>query len=78
MMQQNISPVILTWKQTQLLIRVIMMRYVNQSIIRLYQTYENKYLGKGSGWFIDSVKDHVINFSKWNPLACRSYISFLR
>ena len=32
---------ILTRKQTQLLIRVIKMMYLNQSILQLYQTYKN-------------------------------------
>ena len=30
--------------------------------------------GKGSGWITDSVIDHNINSSKYNPLARRSYI----
>ena len=30
--------------------------------------------GKGSGWSIDSVIDHAINISKYNPLAGSSYI----
>ena len=42
----------------------------NQSILQLYQTS----LGKGSGWIIDSVIDHIINISKYNPLAGSSYI----
>ena len=33
-----------------------------------------KPLGKGSGWIIDSVIDHIINISKYNPLAGSSYI----
>ena len=33
-----------------------------------------KYLGKGSGWIIDSVVDHIINVSKYNLLASSSYI----
>ena len=28
-----------------------------------------KPLGKGSGWIIDLVIDHIIGFSKHNPLA---------
>ena len=31
-------------------------------------------LGKGSDWIIDSVIDHTINISKYNPLAVSSYI----
>ena len=29
--------------------------------------------GKGSGWIIDSVIDHTISISKYNPLAGSSY-----
>ena len=63
------------------------MIYLNQFILRLYiQKYKNiqkytknisniqKYLGKGSGWIIDSVIDHIINISKYNLLAADSYI----
>ena len=28
-----------------------------------------KYLGKGLGWIIDSVIDHIINILKYTPLA---------
>ena len=38
-MQQNIARFIRTQKQKQLLMRIIMMMYSNQSIARLYQTY---------------------------------------
>ena len=37
-----------------------------------------KSLGKGSGWIIDSVIDHDINISKYNPLVGRSYIKLPR
>ena len=33
-----------------------------------------KSLGKSSGWIIDSVIDHTISISKYNPLAESSYI----
>ena len=33
-----------------------------------------KSLGKGSGWIIDSVIDHTLSISKYNPLAGSSYI----
>ena len=46
--------------------------YFNQSIVILYQTYK-KSLGKGSGWIIDSVRDHN-NISNYNLWAGRSYI----
>ena len=29
---------------------------------------------KGSGWIIDSVIDHAISISKYNPLAESSYV----
>ena len=32
-----------------------------------------KSLGKSSGWIIDSVIDHTISISKYNPLAGSSY-----
>ena len=43
---------------------------------KLYYNYTNiqKSLGKGSGWIIDSVNDHTITISKYNPLAGSSYI----
>ena len=31
-------------------------------------------LGKGSGWVVDSVIEHNINISKYNPLAGNSYM----
>ena len=37
---------------------------------------KQKCLGKGSGWINDSVIDHTISVSKYNPLAGRSYIKF--
>ena len=33
-----------------------------------------KSFGKGSGWFTDSVIDHTISISKYNPLARSTYI----
>ena len=38
-MQQNIARFIRTQNQKQLLMRIIMMMYSNQSIVRLYQAY---------------------------------------
>ena len=32
-------------------------------------------MGKDSGWIIDSVIDHTISISKYNPLAGNSYIN---
>ena len=50
--------------------KVTLMMCLNQSILQLYQ----KYLGKGSGWIIDSVINHNISISKYNPLAGSIYI----
>ena len=33
-----------------------------------------KSLGKDSGWIVDSLIDHNISVSKYNPLAGSSYI----
>ena len=45
-----------------------------QSVCTAIVTDIQKYLGKGSGWIIDSVIDHTISISKYNPLAGSSYI----
>ena len=63
MMKQNIVIFIRTQKQELLLMRVMLKMYLNQFILRSY-----------SGWIIDSVIDHNINISKYNPLAGSSYI----
>ena len=47
---------------------------VFQSIYTTVITNIQKSLGKGSGWIIDSVIDHTISISKYNPLAGNSYI----
>ena len=47
---------------------------VFQSIYTIIITNIQKSLGKGSGWIIDSVIDHTISISKYNPLAGSSYI----
>ena len=39
--KQNITPFIRPQKQKQLLMKVILMVYLDQSIVRLYQTYKN-------------------------------------
>ena len=41
MMKQNIAPFIHPKGLKQLLMRVILMMYLNQSIVILYQTYKN-------------------------------------
>ena len=39
---------------------------ISQSILQLYQPYK-KSLWKRSGWSFDSVIDHNISISKYNP-----------
>lgn len=41
--------------------------------MNLYYDYikHTKYIGKGSGWVIDSVIDSIINISKYNLLPGR-------
>ena len=53
---------------------------INQSEIDMSQSISTtvisnmkKSLEKGSGWIIDSVIDHNISISKYNPLAGSSY-----
>ena len=47
---------------------------VFQSIYTTITTNIQKYLGKGSGWIIDTVIDHNISILKYNPLAGASYM----
>ena len=46
---------------------------VFQSIYTPIMTNIQKSLGKGLGWIIDSVIDHNIGISKYNPLAGSSH-----
>ena len=66
-----------TQNQKQLSMNVTLM-CLNQSILQLYKTYKNiqekVQVGLLIGWIIDSVIDHNINISKYNPLAGSSYI----
>ena len=50
---------------------------INDAFESIYTTVIGnikKYLGKGSGWIIDSVMDHTISISKYNHLAGSNYI----
>ena len=47
---------------------------VFKSIYTTIMTNIQKSLGKGSVWIIDSVIDHTISISKYNPLNGSSYI----
>ena len=70
MIKQKMTLLIKTRKQKQLLMKVTLMMYLNQSIVELYQTF----LEKGSCSITDSVIDHNINIPKYNRLAGSSYI----
>ena len=39
-MRQNIAPFMQTQKQEQLLMKAILIMYLNQSVVQLYQTYK--------------------------------------
>ena len=45
--------------------KVKLLMYLNQSMVRLHQIYR-KSLVKGLSWIIDSFLDHTINISKHN------------
>ena len=49
-----------------------LMMHLNQSIVLLYKTCKN--LLEKTAWIIDSVTDHSINISKYNPLSGGTYI----
>ena len=51
---------------------------VLKSIYTTITSNIKKYLGKGSGWIIDSVFDHNISISKYNSLAGSICISGIR
>ena len=51
---------------------------VFQSIFTTIITNIQKSLGKVPCWIIDSVIDHTISISKYNPLAGHSYINLLK
>ena len=47
---------------------------MSQSVYTTIISNIKKSLQKGSGWIIDSVTDHTITISKYNPLPESSYI----
>ena len=52
------------------------MHHIHHNNFHTYPTIISniqKSLGKSSGWIIDSVIEHNINISKYNPLAASSY-----
>ena len=70
MMQQNVALFIWTQEHKELLTKVILIMYLNQSIAQLYQTY--KISRKRFG--LDYWFSHTINISKYHTLASSSYI----
>ena len=60
---------IYTQKQRQFLKKVILMRYLNQSILQLYQTYKN---------FRKRLIEHNVSILRYNPLAGNSYIKLTK
>ena len=64
-----------THKQKQLLMKLLLMMFLNQSILQLYQTYKNLQEKVQAGLCIQLQN---INISKYNPLAGSSYIKLLK
>ena len=64
-----------THKQKQLLMKLLLMMFLNQSILQLYQTYKNLQEKVPAGLWIQL---QTINISKYNPLAGSSYIKLLK
>ena len=54
MIKQNMTLIILSKKQKQLLMKVTLMIYLNQSILQFYQTYKNLYERVQTGLLIQS------------------------
>ena len=61
------------WK-TETIINETDINNVLESIYTTVILNIQKSLRKGSGWIIDSVTEHNISFSKYNPLVGSSYI----
>lgn len=73
--KQYITRLMLTQKQKQLLLKVILIIYFSQFILWLYDCIRHKKISrKGSGWITDSVIVHNIDISICNFLVGTSYI----
>ena len=68
-MKQNITLFVHPQRLKQLLVKVILMIYLNRFIVQLYQIYK-KTLEKGLGWIIDLV---TVNVSKYKLLSDRRF-----
>ena len=64
-MKQNITLFVHPQRLKQLLVKVILIIYLNRFIVQLYQIYK-KTLEKGLGWIIDLV---TVNVSKYKLLS---------
>ena len=73
MIKQNTAHFICPQMLKPVSVRVILMMYLNQSMVRLYQIYK-KSLGKGLRWIVDSVVGYTINISNYKLLSGSSYI----
>ena len=73
MIKEILVPFIWTQKQKQLLTKVILTIYLNQSILWYFDS-----LGKDSNWINDPFIDHNINISKYNPVAGSIYFKLPR
>ena len=61
-------------QKTALFFRTKKQKQLFESIYSTIITSIQKSLGKGSARLIDSVVNHTINISKYNPLTGNSYI----
>ena len=68
-MKQNITLFVHPQRLKQLLVKVILIIYLNRFIVQLYQIYK-KTLEKGLGWIIDLV---TVNVSKYKLLSDRRF-----
>ena len=72
--KQNMTLFIHTQKQKQQSVKVTLIMCLNQHILQLYISNIQKFILKGSCWIIDSVIDHDISISKYNPFVGSSYL----
>ena len=67
-----------TQKQKQLFMKVILMTYLNQSVLQLYQKYNNLQKKVQDGLLTQLQSIILIIPSKYNPLADSSYIKLTK
>ena len=64
--------------KAEIIINEIDIENVFKSIYTTIISSIKKYLEKSSRWIIDSVIDHNISISMYNPLSGSSYINYLK